>query len=50
MTVRDLNVKIEQFPSSVVARFANTEQREFFELDDVGDREVPSVSFGTAPA
>jgi LemA protein len=50
MTVRDLNVKIEQFPSSVVARFANAEQREFFELDDPAERAVPTVSFGTAPA
>jgi LemA protein len=50
MTVRDLNVKIEQFPSSIVAGFANARQREFFELDEPGDREVPSVSFGTAPA
>ena len=50
MTVRDLNVKIEQFPSSVVARFANAQQRDFFELDDPGDRAVPAVSFGTAPA
>jgi LemA protein len=50
MTVRDLNVKIEQFPSSLVARFANAQQRDFFELDEPGDRAVPSVSFGTAPA
>jgi LemA protein len=50
MTVRDLNVKIEQFPSSVVARFANAQQREFFELDEPGERAVPAVSFGTAPA
>jgi len=50
MTVRDLNMKIEQFPSSVVARFAGTQQREFFELEDVADREVPPVSFGAAPA
>ena len=50
MTVRDLNVKIEQFPSSLVARFANAQKREFFELEDVREREVPAVSFGTAPA
>ena len=50
MTVRDLNVKIEQFPSSIVARFANAQQRDFFELDDPGDREVPAVSFGATPA
>ena len=50
MTVRDLNVKVQQFPSSVVARFANAQEREFFELDEPGDRAVPTVSFGTAPA
>jgi len=50
MTVRDLNVKIEQFPSRVVARFANAQQREFFELDEPADRQVPAVSFGTASA
>jgi len=50
MTVRDLNVKVQQFPSSVIARFANAQEREFFELDEPGDRAVPTVSFGTAPA
>jgi LemA protein len=50
MTVRDLNVKIEQFPSSAVARFANARQREFFEMEEPADREVPAVSFGTAQA
>ena len=50
MTVRDLTVKIEQFPSSLVARFANAQKREFFELEDMREREVPAVSFGTAPA
>ena len=50
MTVRDLNVKVQQFPSSVIARFANAHEREFFELDDAREREVPAVSFGTAPA
>src|SRR5215208_3228231 len=50
MTVRDLNIKVEQFPSSIVARFANTQQRDFFELDEPGDRAVPAVSFGAAPA
>ena len=50
MTVRDLNTKIEQFPSSVIARFANANQREFFELDDPAERAVPTVSFGASPA
>jgi LemA protein len=50
MTVRDLNVKIDQFPSSAIAGFGNFEKREFFELDEPADREVPQVSFGTAQA
>jgi LemA protein len=50
MTVRDLNTKIQQFPSSVIARFANASEREFFELDEPADRAVPTVSFGTSPA
>jgi LemA protein len=50
MTVRDLNMKIEQFPSRIVARFTNAQKREFFELEDVREREVPAVSFGGASA
>jgi LemA protein len=50
MTVRDLNVKVDQFPSSVIAGFGSFSKREFFELDEPADREVPQVSFGTAPA
>src|SRR4051812_7728361 len=50
MTVRDLNTKVQQFPSSVIARFANAREREFFELEDPAERAVPAVSFGTAPA
>src|SRR5213596_1025538 len=50
MTVRDLNIKIETFPSSVIANMRGIEQRQFFELDEPADREVPAVSFGTAPA
>ena len=50
MTVRDLNVKVEQFPSRIVAGFANAKKREFFEIEDPTDREVPAVSFGAAPA
>jgi LemA protein len=50
MTVRDLNIKIESFPSSIIANMRGIQRREFFELDDSADREVPEVSFGTAPA
>ena len=50
MTVRDLNVKVDQFPSSVIAGFGSFQKREFFELDDAADREVPAVSFGAPSA
>jgi LemA protein len=50
MTVRDLNIKIQSFPSRVVAGFGNFQPREFFELDEPADREVPVVSFGTTPS
>ncbi|MBI4898019.1 MAG: LemA family protein [Actinobacteria bacterium] len=45
MNVRDLNIKIEQFPSNIVAGMAHVEKREFFEIEDPADREVPQVSF-----
>jgi LemA protein len=46
MTVRDLNIKIQSFPSSVIANQRGIQKRAFFELDEPADREVPSVSFG----
>ena len=46
MTVRDLNIKIQSFPARVVAGFGNFQKREFFELEEPSDREVPVVSFG----
>ena len=50
MTVRDLNIKVETFPSRMIAGFANVSKRPFFELEDERDRDVPAVSFGTASA
>ena len=50
MTVRDLNIKIDSFPSSVIANMRGFEKREFFEPEDRADREVPAVSFGTPSA
>jgi LemA protein len=44
--VRDLNTKIAQFPSNIVAGLFNFTRREFFELADAAQREAPKVSFG----
>jgi LemA protein len=42
--VRDLNTKIQQFPSNIVAGMFGFRNREFFEIPDA-DREVPQVKF-----
>jgi LemA protein len=49
MTARDLNIKVESFPSRFLAPMANVSRREFFEIEDQADRAVPQVSF-QAPA
>ncbi len=42
--VRDLNTKIHQFPSNLVARTFAFREREFFEMPET-ERSVPRVSF-----
>ncbi|MBR9990251.1 MAG: LemA family protein [Gemmatimonadetes bacterium] len=42
--VRDLNTKIQQFPSNVIARAFGFREREFFEIGE-GESAVPRVSF-----
>lgn len=44
--VRDLNTKIAQFPSNIIAGMFNFKAREFFELDAPEEREAPRVDFG----
>lgn len=39
--VRDLNTKIEVFPSNLIAGLFNFEKREFFEVDDMASVEKP---------
>jgi LemA protein len=45
--VRDLNTRIEQFPSNIVASMSGFKPREFFEITAPAEREVPRVSFTT---
>ncbi len=42
---RALNVKVESFPSNLVANAFNFEQSEYFEIEDAADRAVPKVGF-----
>ena len=44
----NLNIKVESFPSSIVANFHNFEKAEFFELDEAEKEEIkkaPTVKF-----
>ena len=47
--VEALNTKIQSLPSKIVARMGNFREREFFELEDRADAEVPSVTFDPGP-
>jgi LemA protein len=46
--VRDLNTRIQEFPSNFIANFFSFKTREFFEIADVAERAVPKVSFEQA--
>jgi LemA protein len=48
--VRDLNTKIQQFPTNMFAGTFGFKSREFFELSAAAEREAPRVNFGTPSA
>lgn len=43
--VRDLNTRVEQFPSNLVAGAFGFEKREFFALSEEAERAAPEVEF-----
>jgi len=43
-TVRNYNILIEQFPSSLVAKLAGHSQKEFFDIGNESERAVPDVN------
>jgi len=43
--VRDLNTRIQTVPSNIVAGMFGFQPREFFEVEEAGDRAVPQVRF-----
>jgi LemA protein len=43
--VRDLNTKIQSFPTNIIAGMFNFQQRQFFEIADPTERAVPNVKF-----
>jgi LemA protein len=48
--VRDLNTKIQQFPTNIFANMLGFKPREFFEVSAPAEREAPKVSFSTPAA
>jgi len=48
--VRDLNTKIQQFPTNIFANMLNFKTREFFEISTPAEREAPKVSFSAPTA
>jgi LemA protein len=47
--VRDLNTKIAEFPSNLIANMFGFTTREFFEIAEATERQVPKVSFESMP-
>ncbi len=47
--VQSYNTKIQQFPMSIVANQGGFTARDFFEISEPSDREVPEVSFSQTP-
>ncbi|KKR09711.1 MAG: hypothetical protein UT37_C0012G0015 [Parcubacteria group bacterium GW2011_GWA2_39_18] len=43
--VRDLNIQIEKFPPSLIARLFHFSKMELFGLENPAEKEVPKVSF-----
>ncbi|MFZ5559251.1 MAG: LemA family protein [Patescibacteria group bacterium] len=43
--VRDFNIRIESFPSRIVANMLKFQKREFFEIEVPAEREAPEVKF-----
>jgi LemA protein len=48
--VRDLNTKIQQFPTNIFANLLGFKPREFFEVTATAEREAPKVSFSAPSA
>ena len=44
--VRDMNTRVEVFPSNIIASIFSFEREQFFEIEDAGVRAVPGVGMG----
>jgi LemA protein len=48
--VQAYNTRIQQFPMSIIAKQGGFTAKEFFEIGEAAEREVPEVSFSDQPA
>jgi hypothetical protein len=48
--VQSYNSSIQVFPNSIIAGMGGFTRREFFEIEDAGDREPVKVDFSTPPS
>ncbi|MDX6494148.1 MAG: LemA protein, partial [Gaiellales bacterium] len=48
--VQSFNSSIQVFPNSIIAGMGGFSRREFFEIEDAGDREPVKVDFSTPPS
>lgn len=46
--VRDYNIRVQSFPSNIVARLFHFEQAPFFEIETATERNAPKVDLGQA--
>jgi LemA protein len=46
--VRELNTKVESFPSNILAGMFHFTRAEYFEVEEAAQREAPQVSFGAS--
>jgi LemA protein len=46
--VRDLNTTIASFPSNLIANYFQFRPREFFEIAEAAERQIPKVGFESA--
>ena len=44
-TVREFNILIESVPSNLVAKTFNFDQEDYFEIEEITERDVPEVKF-----
>jgi LemA protein len=43
--VRDFNIKLEKFPTNMIAGMFGFKSKQFFEIEEAAQREAPAIKF-----